>query len=100
LWIAWPGQDPVNLMRQYPNRFLLMHLKDIRKGTKLGDLSGHAPEEVSVAVGTGMLDFPAILREGKRIGIKRYYIEDEAPEAITNIPVSLKYLESLGMSTT
>ena len=99
-WIAWPGQDPVKLMRQYPNRFLLMHLKDIRKGTKLGDLSGHAPEEVSVAVGTGMLDFPAILREGKRIGIKRYYIEDEASEAITNIPLSLKYLESLGMSTT
>jgi sugar phosphate isomerase/epimerase len=99
-WIAWPGQDPVKLLRRYPTRFLLMHLKDIAKGTKLGDLSGHAPEEVSVAVGTGILDFPAILREAKRIGIKRYYIEDEAREAVSNIPISLKYLESLGMSTT
>jgi len=95
-WMAWPGQDPVKLLRRYPTRFLLMHLKDIRKGTKLGDLSGHAPEEVSVPVGTGMLDFPAILREAKKIGVKRYYIEDEAPEAVSNIPVSLSYLKSLG----
>ena len=95
-WIAWPGQDPVKLLRRYPTRFLLMHLKDIRKGTKLGDLSGHAPEETSVPLGTGMLDFPAILAEAKRIGVKRYYIEDEAPEAVSNIPVSLKYLRSLG----
>jgi sugar phosphate isomerase/epimerase len=95
-WIAWPGQDPVELLRRYPTRFLLMHLKDIRKGTKLGDLSGHAPEEVCVPVGTGMLNFPAILREAKSIGVKRYYIEDEAPEAASNIPISLRYLRSLG----
>ena len=97
-WIGWPGQDPVKLLRRYPTRFLLMHLKDIRKGTKLGDLSGHAPEKTSVPVGTGMLDFPAILDEAKRIGVRRYYLEDEAPEAATNIPVSLKYLRSQGFS--
>jgi sugar phosphate isomerase/epimerase len=95
-WISWPGQDPVKLLRRYPKRFLLMHLKDIRKGSKLGDLSGRAPEETSVAVGTGMLDFPAIIRVAKSIGVKRYYLEDEAPEAVSNIPVSLRYLQSLG----
>jgi sugar phosphate isomerase/epimerase len=95
-WIAWAGQDPVKLLRRYPTRFLLMHLKDLRKGSKVGDSSGHAPEEASVALGTGMLDFPAIVREAKRIGVRRYYIEDEAPEAESNIPVSLKYSRSLG----
>jgi len=98
-WIAWPGQDPVKLLRRYPRRFRLMHLKDIRKGTKLGDLSGHAPEETSVAVGSGILDFPAILREAQNIGVKRYYIEDEAPDAVSNIPISLKNLGSLGFQT-
>ena len=95
-WIAWPGQDPVALLRRYATRFLLMHLKDLRKGSH-GNLTGQAPEETSVALGTGELDFPAILREAKRIGIRRYYIEDEAPDAVANIPVSLKYLKSLGM---
>jgi sugar phosphate isomerase/epimerase len=94
-WIAWPGEDPVALMRRYPTRFRLMHLKDLRNGSK-GNLSGKAPEETSVPVGTGMLNFPAILAEAKRIGIKRYYIEDEAPEAASNIPISLGYLRSHG----
>ncbi len=93
-WMAWPGQDPVALMRRYPKRYPLLHLKDLRKGSK-GDLSGQAPEETSVAVGTGMIDFPAVLRAAKDIGVKRYYIEDEAPEADANIPVSLKYLRAV-----
>lgn len=88
-WIAWPGLDPVKLLERYSKRFLLMHLKDIRKGTKLGDQSGHAPEETSVPLGSGMLDFPSILRVAKSIGITRYYIEDEAREAVSNIPAPL-----------
>lgn len=96
-WIAWPGQDPVKLLRRYPARFVSMHLKDIRRGTKLGDLSGHAPEESSVAIGSGLLDFPSIVREAKKIGIRWYYIEDEAPEAAANIPAGLRYLRPLGL---
>jgi sugar phosphate isomerase/epimerase len=95
-WMAWPGQDPVKLLRRHPTRFPLMHLKDLRRGEKVGDLSGKAPEEASVPIGLGMLDFPAIVREATRIGVKRYYIEDEAPEAVSNIPTSLRYLRTPG----
>ena len=94
-WMAWPGQDPAKLLRRYPKRFLLAHLKDLRKGSKTGDLSGQAPEETSVAVGTGMIDFPAVLRGAKDIGVRRYYIEDEAPDAAANIPLSQKYLKAV-----
>lgn len=94
-WMAWPGQDPVKLLRRYPKRFLLVHLKDLRKGSNTGDLSGQAPEESSVALGTGLIDFPAVLRAAKDIGVRRYYVEDEAPEAGANIPLSMKYLEAV-----
>ncbi len=93
-WVAWPGQDPVALLRKYPGRFPLIHLKDLRKGAK-GDQTGHAPDEFSVPLGMGMIDFPTIFREGKKLGIKRYYIEDEVPEAAQNLPKSLSYLDSL-----
>jgi sugar phosphate isomerase/epimerase len=93
-WVAWPGQDPVALLRKYPKRFLTLHLKDLRKGAK-GDLTGHAPDEYSVILGQGMIDFPTIFKEAKQLGIERYYIEDEVPEAAANIPRSLDYLESL-----
>ena len=94
-WVAWPGHDPVRLMQRYPERINLMHIKELAKGFKTGDLTGSAPEESSGIVGQGVIDFPAVLREARRIGIKRYYLEDEAANAIGQIPRSLKYLNSL-----
>ncbi|HUB83321.1 MAG TPA: hypothetical protein VMB03_31190 [Bryobacteraceae bacterium] len=83
----------MQLLRRYPTRFLLAHLKDLRKGPRVGDLSGRAPEQASVALGAGAIDFPAVLRAAQDIGVKRYYIEDEAPEAAAQIPASMKYLQ-------
>lgn len=95
-WFAWPGQDPIRYLKRYPGRFPLMHLKDLRKGAK-GNQTGSAPEDLSVAVGSGAIDFPAILRTARRTGVKRYYIEDESPKAPEQVPASLRYLRSLGL---
>lgn len=94
-WIVWPGQDPVQFLRRYPGRFPLMHLKDVRTGVK-GNQTGIAPDEVSVAIGSGSTKFPAIFLEADKAGVKRYYIEDESPEAPEQVPASLRYLASIG----
>jgi sugar phosphate isomerase/epimerase len=94
-WVVHPGQDPVQLMRKYPNRFLLMHLKDMRAGTPTGVLTGQAPEDTNVPIGTGMIDYRAVLREAQRIGVKRYYIEDESTDPLTQVPLSLKWLKEV-----
>jgi len=39
-WTVHPGQDPVKLLRKYPNRWALLHVKDMKKGTALGKLTG------------------------------------------------------------
>lgn len=93
-WFAWPGQDPVKYLKRYPGRFPLMHLKDLRKGAK-GNQTGSAPDELSVAVGSGEIDFPAIFRAAREARVKRYYIEDESPRAPEQVPASLRYLRSL-----
>jgi sugar phosphate isomerase/epimerase len=93
-WIAWPGQDPVHCLLKYPHRFPLMHLKDLRNGVH-GNQTGQAPEDVSVPVGSGSIDFPVILQTARTAGVKRFYIEDESPEAAKQIPESLRYLRSL-----
>ena len=31
LWTVFPGQDPAKLLEKYPNRWLLLHLKDLKK---------------------------------------------------------------------
>ena len=75
-----------------------MHLKDLKKGTPTGDLTGSAPDETSVPLGKGMIDIPAILKASARQpGVEHYYIEDESPDALRQIPESLAYFRSLSV---
>ncbi len=94
-WVTSPGQDPVKLLEKYPTRWKLMHLKDMRKGARTGVYTGHAPLEDDVPLGTGQVDWPAVLRTAAKVGVKYYFIEDESPTAATAIPKSLAYLETL-----
>lgn len=94
-WTVLPGVDPVELLRQYPDRWELMHIKDLKADWPLGDQSGHAPAEANVAVGAGQIDYPAVLQAAAEIGMDRYYIEDESTAPLENIPVSIDYLETL-----
>ena len=89
-WVVRPGQDPVKLLRKYPGRFISLHLKDMQKGATLGELTGSAPKEWDVPLGTGQIDLPAILEAAVATGVQHYYIEDESaarrgrsPEAST-----------------
>ena len=52
-------------------------------------------DERDVVLGTGQLDWPAILKTARATGVKWYFIEDEAATASTQIPESLKYLENV-----
>jgi sugar phosphate isomerase/epimerase len=92
-WVVYAYQDPVKLLHQYPGRFPLMHVKDIRKGTVLGGSPGDVLEEASVPLGTGLVDIPAALRAARETGVRHYYIEDEAVDAARQLPESLRYLE-------
>jgi len=94
LWVIHPGQDPVALLKKYPNRWVLMHLKDLRKGVK-GDFSGDTSLDNDVALGSGQADYPAILRTAQEIGIKHFFIEDESPVVLQQIPKSLNFLSSV-----
>jgi sugar phosphate isomerase/epimerase len=94
-WIVHPGLDPVKLLQKYGRRFELMHVKDMKKGTPTGLLTGHSDVTNDVALGTGIMDWPAILRAAKKAGVKWYFIEDESPTSVEQIPQSLRLLEQV-----
>ena len=96
-WAYDGGADPVKLMEKYPNRFPLMHLKDMRKDIKTPNYTGHEDTEADVALGKGQLDISAILHEAVKIGVKHYYIEDESKESVEQVPVSVQYIRSIGL---
>ena len=94
LWTVFPGQDPVKLLKKYPDRWVLMHLKDLKKGV-VGNLSGGTDLTNDVVLGTGQADYPAILKVCQEIGIKYYFIEDESPTVLEQLPKSLDYLSQI-----
>ncbi len=94
-WVVYPGADPVKLLEKYPGRWLFMHVKDLRKGARTGVYTGKADLKDDVAIGTGQVDWPAVLRAASKSGVRHYFIEDESPTVEEQIPVSLKYLETL-----
>jgi sugar phosphate isomerase/epimerase len=94
LWTIFPGQDPVKLLKKYPDRWILIHLKDLAKGVE-GNLSGETDRKNIVPLGTGQADYPEILKTAQEIGIKHYFIEDESPDVLKQIPQSLQYLSGI-----
>jgi sugar phosphate isomerase/epimerase len=95
LWTVFPGQDPAKLLQKYPDRWLLLHLKDLKKGVPTGSLAGHTELTNDVALGTGQVDWPALFRASQKAGVKYYFIEDESPSVVEQIPQSLQFLEQL-----
>ncbi len=94
-WTVHPGRDPVALLKKYPNRWKLMHIKDMRKGTRTGILTGSEDVRNDVAIGTGQIDIPSILKTAQEVGVMHYFIEDESPTVVEQIPQSLNYLGRL-----
>jgi sugar phosphate isomerase/epimerase len=74
-WVAAAGVDPIPLLRAHPHRFRLMHIKDLAASTA----ANHAFKMDPADVGSGRLDWRAILPVGYAAGVRDYYVEQEPP---------------------
>ena len=76
-WVVNAGQDPEAWFRKYPDRFRLVHIKDRERGV------GDTTENVSVAVGTGSINFSQILKTAAQHGVRHFVVEQEAYKGTT-----------------
>ncbi len=85
-WIKRGGEDPVRYMQKLGARCELLHLKDM------------APDGDFAEVGSGTLEFPAILKLGAKIGVKAFIVEQDTCKRppLESIRMSLDYLKKLG----
>ena len=74
-----------------------MHLKDLKKGVATGSLTGGTALTNDVALGTGQVQWPALFRAAQKAGVKYYFIEDESPTVLQQIPRSLRVPRIAGM---
>jgi sugar phosphate isomerase/epimerase len=95
LWGFLPGLDPAAMIRKYPGRYKLMHIKDMKPGVPRGSLAGGLPAEQQAVIGEGQVNWADVMAAAKKDGLQYYYLEDETPDPIKNVPTSITYLEHL-----
>ncbi|WP_158972560.1 sugar phosphate isomerase/epimerase [Paraglaciecola sp. L3A3] len=93
-WMKQGGMDPTALLKKYPGKFLSLHLKDRKKGSK-NSLNGQADVETNVVLGTGDVGIASVVTEAKKQGIRYFFLEDESSRVMRQVPESIKYLKQL-----
>jgi sugar phosphate isomerase/epimerase len=96
-WITQAGLDPVKMMNEHSNRIRLLHLKDRKPGFPISQWKDKAAEHFT-EVGSGTIDWKAVLAAAKKNKIEHMYVENDEPEipAIKSLRRSYEYLEKLG----
>jgi len=94
-WVASAGRNPVDYLNRWPRRFMGLHVKDVRAGFTPNVAMRTEPTEV----GSGVMDWPAILQAAYSAGVREYYIEQEGPfirPPLESVKISFDYLAQLG----
>jgi len=95
-WVSVSGNDPVEFIRKNASRIKLVHLKDKAQGTDQR-FNESVPRTAFKEVGSGVLDWPAILRASWSAGVRHYFVEqDQTPgDPLDSLRQSYQFLSKL-----
>ncbi|PIB25744.1 sugar phosphate isomerase [Maribacter sp. 4U21] len=93
-WVQHGGANPMVLLNKYPDKFKLMHLKDMEQGL-VGDDSGLSDDDTNVTLGKGQIDMDGLIRKARELGIEYMFIEDESSRVVAQVPQSIAFVKSL-----
>jgi sugar phosphate isomerase/epimerase len=95
-WVSVAGHDPVELLKKLTGRVPLVHLKDKAPSTPVmyKESVDHAAFK---EVGSGTIDWPAVLRAAASAGTQHYFVEqDQTPgDPLDSLRQSFGYLSKL-----
>lgn len=94
-WMTFAGKDPAQYLHQYPNRFVMLHIKDLKPGYKptTGEFEGNPFAEV----GTGVIDWKRIFAAARNTSVKHYFVEQDLWDrpSLESAQISADYLKKL-----
>jgi sugar phosphate isomerase/epimerase len=97
-WVRVAGQDPVTLMKRYPHRFSMLHVKDFHLPS---NISYTTHEEAKVTeLGRGSIDYrPIFAQAAKNQKIKHAFVEQEEFDIPwqDSLKVDANYLKNLSI---
>jgi sugar phosphate isomerase/epimerase len=86
-WVVTAGQNPIEWIKKYPNRFKLCHIKDRMKNAIATNL------DASCVLGTGQINFAEVLSVAKKNGMKYFITEQEHYDEGTPLECAMKNAE-------
>jgi sugar phosphate isomerase/epimerase len=93
-WVVAAGVDPFALLKAHPRRFTQMHVKDVKATTKANFVFEQDPTEI----GSGIIDWKALLPAAYAHGVRGFFVEQEPPFArprLEAVKISFDYLNAL-----
>jgi sugar phosphate isomerase/epimerase len=100
-WAIYAGQDPLAYWRNYPGRFPLLHIKDIKKGVTINPHED-PKEKVNpfAPVGQGRIDWQGIFAHVGEAGAKHIIVEQDQCDVppLEAIKISFEYLKGLRLN--
>ncbi|MEX2336046.1 MAG: sugar phosphate isomerase/epimerase [Fulvivirga sp.] len=83
-WVVKGGHDPMELINKYPGRFSLYHVKDANESLE------------QTTLGTGIIDFKALIAAKEKAGLEYYFVEDErTDDPLGNLEADFKHASTL-----
>lgn len=78
-WMRVAGADPIALLKRYPNRYVMLHIKDFTNLTKPVTALAAPDGPVPTELGRGSVDLKNIVEAGRKAGIRHMFVEQEPP---------------------
>jgi len=81
-WTTAGGADPVQLLKDYPTRYKMLHLKDMKEKRHFSGDGGGPSQWLELfpymtTVGGGVLDIKGIVAQARRNGVEHYIVEQD-----------------------
>ena len=95
-WLTQAGQDPAAILTKHANRVRLIHMKDRTKGAPTS-YNMDASSEHFTELGTGSVQWPALLAQAKKQGIHYAFLDQDEThgDVFASMKQSHAYLETL-----
>jgi len=95
-WITQAGQDPVQMLNRLGSRIKLLHLKDRKPGFPTSQVLSSKAEHMT-AVGTGTINWKAILETARQNGVQYYFVEQDSGDLppLEELKISYKNVQPL-----
>jgi sugar phosphate isomerase/epimerase len=103
-WMTAGNADLVKYLDNNPNRFKLMHIKDMTKQVRFAGDGGDPKQWIELfpymtSAGSGVLDLKTILSHAKKSGMEHFIVEQDRVDDTNALRKSCSYLASLELNT-